>query len=129
MEIVHYDSLEDIPKSYEEAKNEVWNETGFYVVGKLTYFGTVESIHIIFDMFPTMDDGSGNRIQYTWSGWGTLPTSPDEQQLSCAKIGNRLGDFGWDVELKLTDMIEHPVELVRVVRTSDGSALRITVDE
>lgn len=63
-----------------------------------------------------------------FTDWG-IPYNPEGEQFSCAKIGDRLGDFGWDFELQWKDKIEHPVELVRVAVSGNGMPLRITVGD
>ena len=136
LEYQYCSSVEDISEIYDEVKDD-FHESGFCVVARLTRFGRVESIHIIFDMFPTMDeedarfwDTPDNRFRYAGSDWGMLPTSKDDEQFSCAKIGDRLAHFGFGVELELTEIIDHPVELVRVVRGGpETPMLRLTVDD
>lgn len=120
--------VQDMPKSYEEAEGREWFKTGFNVVAELSRSGTVRSIYLVFDMFPDVDEESCDRSQWTGLGWGRLPSSRGGEQFSIARIGKRLGDFGLDVELELTDLIEHPVELVRVVLSADGYPLPIKVN-
>ncbi|KAK4033290.1 hypothetical protein C8A01DRAFT_19752, partial [Parachaetomium inaequale] len=118
-----------------------WRPTGFNLVARLGPSGARaggHGIYAIYDMFPRGDDDYDDyldrlrRRRTTHPFWGIPPIAKDgneEEQFSCAKLGDRLSDFGKAHRLVWMDKIEHPVELVRVVRAGDGRVLRATVDE
>jgi hypothetical protein len=99
-------------------------------VARLGPSGHADGIFAIYDMFP-WDEDDGERHQITHPFWGIPPSSPIKtgEQFSCAKIGQRLSEFAKNRVVVWTDKIEHPVELVRVMRSGDGRVLRATVDD
>jgi hypothetical protein len=103
-----------------------WEPTGFCVVARLSDTGRINGVYIIYNMNPRRD-GYGKRQQVTHGAWGILPSSPKEQ-FSCARIGSTMQDFDFKHKLAWNDQIHHPVELVRVVKSSTGGAMRVTVD-
>ncbi|KAL2130039.1 hypothetical protein VTI74DRAFT_6968 [Chaetomium olivicolor] len=111
-----------------------WESTGFNLFARLGPTCRVESIWAIYNMFPE-DEMNWWRNPVSHKRWGIPPTpagkeeEEEEEQFSVAKVGNRLSDFGEDYHVVWTDKIEHPVELVGVVRTGDGGLLRATVDK
>ena len=106
-----------------------WMSTGFCVVVRFgSSTGQPQGIYIMYDMFP--EDGGGDRVQIEGGDhWGRLvPDTP--RQFSSAKIGTTLrelqpGPTGFKA-LTLTEMIHHPVEIVRAVRSPNGSIVRVT---
>ncbi|KAL2132873.1 hypothetical protein VTI74DRAFT_3219 [Chaetomium olivicolor] len=105
-----------------------WKPAGFNLVAKLTEAGSVDGIFVVYNMFPQDEDGK--RIPVTHENW-SIPRTPvgkQGQQVACAKIANRLADCGKEYGVVWTDKIEHPVELVRVVRTGSARLLHATVD-
>ncbi|KAL7926894.1 hypothetical protein ACQKWADRAFT_326950 [Trichoderma austrokoningii] len=95
-----------------------WEETGFSVVARLSASGHIDGVYIIYNMNPR-DAFTWKREKVTHSKWGILPSSPGEQ-FSCARIGKAMGDFGFMNKLAWNDQIQHPVELVRVVKAPMG---------
>ncbi|UKZ69262.1 uncharacterized protein TrAtP1_010274 [Trichoderma atroviride] len=128
LQCLECDTFAEMPTTLEEGDNYrgTWEPTGFSVVARLGNFGRMDGIYVIYNMNPC-DEHSGLRRQVTDSEWGIPPSSP-EVQFSCAKIGRALRDFGFQKRLTWNEQIQHPVELVWVVRSSTGSAMRITVD-
>ncbi|KAL7899013.1 hypothetical protein HDV63DRAFT_379171 [Trichoderma sp. SZMC 28014] len=127
------DTFDELPRTLEEGDHPIigtcWERTGFSVVARLGNSGRMDGIYVIYNMNPWNED-IGSRRQVKEDNWGIPPSSPEEQQVqfSCAKIGNALRDFGFGKRLRWTEQIQHPVELVWAVRSSTGSAMRITVD-
>jgi hypothetical protein len=105
-----------------------WMSTGFCVVVRFGSTGQSQGIYIIYDMFP--ENVEGDRIQIEGGDrWGKLVLD-DPLQLSSAKIGATLrelqpGPTGFKA-LTLTEMIRHPVEIVRAVRSPNGGIVRVT---
>ncbi|KAK3362557.1 hypothetical protein B0T25DRAFT_8684 [Lasiosphaeria hispida] len=108
-----------------------WVPTGFYLVARLGHFGCVDGIYAIYNMYPLNED-TGLCEQVTWSSWGIPPKRGDEleQQFSVARIGDTLGSLGYAKPIVWSEMIEHPVELVRVKPAENSlGAVRETVDK
>ncbi|PON20216.1 hypothetical protein TGAM01_v210900 [Trichoderma gamsii] len=128
LQCLECDTFSEMPTTYEEGKNcrGNWRPTGFHVVARLGDFGHMNGVYVIFNMQPD-DEVTGLPRQITDSEWGIPPSSP-EAQFSCAKIGRALRDFGFGKRLAWNEQIQHPVELVWAVRSSTGSAMRVTVD-
>jgi len=108
-----------------------WLSTGFCVGMRFDSVGRSQGIYIIYDMFP--ENAYGDRVEIKGGDtWGRLV--PDAAlQFSCAKVGATLGELqpgptGFKA-LTLTEVISHPVELVRAVRSSNGSIIRGTIAE
>ncbi|KAL7788378.1 hypothetical protein V8C37DRAFT_418387 [Trichoderma ceciliae] len=127
LQYLECDTIDEMPTTLEEGDNceSDWEQTGFCIVARLSDLGYLHGIYVLYNMNPLHEDGT--RKQVTHGEWGLLPGLPGEQ-FSCARIGNMMGGFGFNVKLEWTDKIDHPVELVRVVRSSTGGAMRITVD-
>lgn len=112
-----------------------WDPTGFNLVARLSPSGHADGIYAVYDMFQDDMPASDERLLITHPAWGIPPTgyasggNASGDQFSCARIGNRLSDFGKDHQMVWKDKIEHPVELVRVLRSTEGRVLRATVDE
>jgi hypothetical protein len=84
-----------------------------------------------FDHGPEHDKRLRQR-QFKHSYWGIPPVAKggnEKEQFSCAKLADRFSDLGKAYRVVWMDKIEHPVELVRVVRSRNGGVLRATVDE
>lgn len=105
-----------------------WMSTGFCVVVRFGSTGQSQGIYIIYDMFP--ENVEGDRVQIeSGDHWGRLVLDAP-LQFSSAKIGATLrelqpGSTGFKA-LTLTEMIHHPVEIVRAVRSPNGSIVRVT---
>ena len=102
--------------------------TGFCVVVRFGSTGQSQGIYIIYDMFP--ENAEGDRVQIeSGDHWGRLVLDAP-LQFSSAKIGATLRELqprptGFKA-LTLTEMIHHPVEIVRAVRFPNGSIVRVT---
>ena len=106
-----------------------WLSTGFCVGMRFDSIGQSQGIYIIYDMFP--ENAYGDRVEIeSGDTWGRLV--PDAAlQFSCAKVGATLrelqpGPTGFKT-LTLTELIDHPVELVRAVRSSNDGIIRVTI--
>ena len=90
---------------------------------------SVKRHYIIYDMFPENDYGDRVEIE-SGNTWGRLVPNA-ALQFSCARVGATLkelqpGPTGFKT-LTLTEPIDHPVELVRAVRSSNGGIIRVTI--
>ncbi|PTB62963.1 hypothetical protein BBK36DRAFT_1162742 [Trichoderma citrinoviride] len=127
LECVECETAAEMPSTLEQGDDsDDWEPTGFAVVARLSPAGRMDGVYAIYNMNP-VDLDTFKREPVTNATWGIPPSSPEEQ-FSCARIGNKLGDFGFKFELAWTEQVHHPVELVRAVRSSTGGAMRITVD-
>ncbi|KAM0481817.1 hypothetical protein ACHAPX_003146 [Trichoderma viride] len=128
LQCLECETFAEMPRTFEEGNNcrGNWQPTGFSVVARLGDFGRMNGIYVIYNMNP-YDELTGLRRQITDDEWGIPPSSP-EAQFSCAKIGGALEDFGFEKMLAWNEQTQHPVELVWVVRSSTGGAMRVTVD-
>lgn len=122
------ETTDEMPTTLEEGDDceGDWEETGFSVVARLSDSGHINGVYVIYNMKPRLEL-SYKREQITHDSWGIPPSSPGEQ-FSCARIGNKMGDFGFKNKLAWKDQVQHPVELVWAVKSSTGGAMRITVD-
>ncbi|OJD30408.1 uncharacterized protein BKCO1_610005 [Diplodia corticola] len=116
-----------LPDTIEDAAEGLWEPTGYYVVARIAPTGCIDGLYVLFDMFPVEDEYTGIRSQITGDEWGYM--EPSDEQFTCARIGNRLGEMRFGKELLWTERVRHPVELVRVVRMGDGRLKRVSVDE
>ncbi|KAL1633538.1 hypothetical protein SLS58_011053 [Diplodia intermedia] len=114
----------DLPDTMKEAAEGGWEPTGYYVVARIAPSGCIDGLYVLFDMFPVEDEYTGIRSQITGDTWGYM--EPSDEQFTCARIGNRLGEMHFGKELLWTERVRHPVELVRVVRKGDGLLKRVT---
>jgi hypothetical protein len=117
--------------SMDKLGRSAWLSTGFCVVVRFGSAGQAKGIYLIYDMFPENVDGDRVEIE-SGNTWGRLV--PDAAlQFSCAKVGATLrelqpGSDGFKA-LTLTELIGHPVELIRAARSSNGGIIRVTVAE
>jgi hypothetical protein len=106
-----------------------WLSTGFCVVVRFSSAGQSKGIYLIYDMFPEHDYWDRVEIESD-NTWGRLMLDA-ALQFSCAKVGATLRELQPGVTgfkaLTLTELIDHPVELVRAVRSSNGEIIRVTV--
>lgn len=121
--ITNHDAIKD-------AKH--WIDTGFSVVVDITS-GTPRGVWLLYDFWPTDEDGDRTHISNDYS-WGWLPPElhpyVDEwaEQYSVVKIANSLRDLGPNHEFTLDHPVYHEVEIMPVVMSSIGVLLRQTVD-
>ncbi|KAL6898415.1 hypothetical protein GGI43DRAFT_409082 [Trichoderma evansii] len=128
LECLECETAEKLPTTFEEGDDcdEDWEQTSFSIIARLSDFSHINGVYIIYNMNPRIEYSS-QREQITHSQWGIPPSSPSEQ-FSCARIGNTLQDFGFRNKLAWKDQIQHPVELVWVVKSPMGGVRRVTVD-
>jgi hypothetical protein len=130
-EVLCFTSSERSSTSPDKLGRSAWLSTGFCVVVRFDSAGQPKGIYLIYDMFPENDDRDRMEIE-SGDRWGRLV--PDAAlQFSCAKVGATLrelqpGSDGFKA-LTLTELIGHPVELVRAARSSNGEIIRVTVAE
>lgn len=88
--------------------------------------GHRDAICVVADFFP-MDPETGERNPIKEGDrWGR-PPHPEGAQFSCATIGRRLADMGFNKVLNWENCIKRPVELVWLVRAANQQLLRSTV--
>lgn len=128
LQYLECETAEEMPKTLEEGDDREgdWEETGFSVVARLSNSGHIDGVYSIYNMNPRLEFSS-KREKITHSKWGIPPSSP-EQQFSCARIGKNMGGFGFHNEMTWEEQIQHPVELVWVVKSPMGGVRRVTVD-
>ncbi|KAL6809414.1 hypothetical protein GGI42DRAFT_366147 [Trichoderma sp. SZMC 28013] len=128
LQCLECEAIEEIPTTPEEGDDREgeYEPTGFSVVARLDNTGHIDGVYVVYNMKPRFE-GWGRREQVTDGSWGIPPSSPGEQ-FSCARIGGTLRDFGFKFKLAWNEQIHHPVELVWVVKSPTGGAMRVTVD-
>ena len=126
------------PKAGEENAAElVWEETGFCLVARLGPSGRTHGVYAVYDMFPpdrTTHVRPAEPVKHRL--WGLLPVPGQAgkstvgekvERFSCARLASRTGVLGTHHRFKWTEVIGHPVELVRVVKGVDGRPVRASV--
>lgn len=106
-----------------------WRETGFALVSDVTD-GNPGAGYLIYDFYPfipNLDDCSHIDNDFEW---GFLPKDEEnEEQFSCAKIGDSLDDLSEEYQFQWGKRYQYEVELVPAVQNPDGTLDRQIVDE
>jgi hypothetical protein len=103
-----------------------WLPTNFSLVARVGPDGKADGIYAVYNVFQ-QDIHAGTERYLVEPGdfaWGTPPAawadSKDEyDHFGCARVGNRLSDFGKRHHMVWTDKIRDPIELVRVLRSGE----------
>ncbi|KAK2766695.1 hypothetical protein FQN54_006008 [Arachnomyces sp. PD_36] len=107
-----------------------WDSDNWNVVIRLSSDGTPGGIYVIYDMYPPDDliDERGD-AKIEGDHWGFFPNAAEylHPQFSMAKVADDIRQLGFDYKLNLTEVVEHPVEIVRAVKTLRGTIVRTTV--
>ena len=120
----------DEPENFqnmEDAARGPWLETGFCVAMRFTRSGGANGLYIIYDFYPEAQDGTSRRVdrRYEHIIWGYLPSG--KRQFSIAKIADKITDLRFGRTFDLTEVVEHPVELVRCLKTQQQTVIRATI--
>lgn len=114
-------------RTLEDAGNGPWFTTTYAAVVKVNHSGASEGIYIIFDFYEP-DEATQNRLpRYNGSHWGYLGDTT--MQFSVAKIADKISELDLFRPFHLTEIIPHPVEIVRVGTSPQGSMVRVTIAE
>jgi hypothetical protein len=110
----------------QDAAEGPWLPCGFCVVIRFGRNGVANGIYIIYDFY-LEDYLTGNRYPKVEddSNWGYLGKT--DQQFSVAKIADKITDLGFNKSIRLTEVVDYPVEIVRTVKTGQGAIIRATV--
>jgi hypothetical protein len=111
-------------QNYDDADDGPWQPAEFCVVNRFGTNGVPDGIYIVCDFYPE-DDITGERYPKSEEFWGYL----GDRQLSVAKIADRITDLGFNKTLRLTEVVDYPVEVVRTIMTSRGTIIRATIAE
>lgn len=119
------DESDDLQTLNDTGKGD-WMKTGFAAVMRLAPSGTPNGVYIIFDFHP--ENSTADRSpRYDLNHWGFL--GKEGRQFSCARIANKISDLDLFYQFQIPEIVEHPVEIVRVVKSAQGSMARVTVAE
>ena len=82
-----------------------WTPTNFVLVARLSPSGNANGIYAVYDMFQNDMPARDERQLITHPAWGIPPTGWDSgDQFSCARVGDRLSDFGKDHQMVWNSM-------------------------
>lgn len=90
---------------------------------RLTRTGAPNGIYIIYDFYPKDPNGS-RPCRCNGGYWGYFDGSGN--QFSCAMVADQVSDFHLFRSVYFTEIVRHPIEIVRVVRSPQGSLIRAT---
>lgn len=78
-----------------------WKETGFYLVARIGQQGRIDGVYAIYNMeWEDPLTGQDGKYRPDDGNWGKPPGSgdgdedEDEKQIFCARLADRMGDFG-----------------------------------
>ena len=93
--------------------------------------GAANGVYIIYVFYPQYDGGDERELKITDDDWGYLPDPKSEMELqfSIAKISDSINELGSENKLKLSEVVQHPVEIVRAVKTPMNTVTCATVAE
>ncbi|PVH97313.1 hypothetical protein DM02DRAFT_730639 [Periconia macrospinosa] len=101
-----------------------WLPTDFVVVLRLSKWGKPSGIYIVYNFHP-FNGKSGPEFAYVTrpfhSSRGRLRNY--EKQIFCAKIAGDFGDFKERKPFALTEVVQEPKEIVRVIKNAEGLLL------
>jgi hypothetical protein len=84
--------------------------------------GAANGVYIIYDFYPKEDNPEREmRIEDEYSGYLS-----GDQRFFLAKIADDINELNFRYTFDLREMVDHPVQLVRAVKTADGSIIRAT---
>jgi hypothetical protein len=111
----------------EAAAQGPWLPAEFCVVMRFTRSGGANGLYIIYDFYPEAQDGTSRRVDQRVEHmvWGYLPGGG--RQFSIAKIADEIADLRFGRTFELTEVVEHPVELVRCLKTQQETVIRATI--
>jgi hypothetical protein len=94
---------------------------------RFTRSGGANGLYIIYDFYPEAQDGTSRRVDQRVEHmvWGYLPGGG--RQFSIAKIADEIADLRFGRTFELTEVVEHPVELVRCLKTQQETVIRATI--
>jgi hypothetical protein len=101
-----------------------WQDSNFCLVARVGPDGKAEGIYAVYDIFHDVDyEDERYLVPPSDFLWGMPPAAAfpgcKYEQFSCARVGNRLSDFGKRHHMVWTDKIRDPIELVRVLRSGE----------
>lgn len=104
-----------------------WFTASYAAVVRINKNGASDGVYIMFDFYEP-DGATGDRLpKLNDPSWGYL--GKGKTQFSCARIADKIPDLDLFHPLHLTEVITHPVEIVRVVSTAQRSMIRATITE
>lgn len=124
--MLEYREDDEMPATMEEMEDELWDQTGYVVVAQINDEGHIGGLCVVFDKYPDIDDGCGipyKNPRKVAGHCGTMP--PAEVQMSCARIGSRLGEMNFDAKVEWTEVVNRHIEFKHLVRLENGRLERI----
>ncbi|KAI9759925.1 MAG: hypothetical protein M1840_003068 [Geoglossum simile] len=113
-------------RSYEDAAKGTWFPTHFYAVMRFGRNGAANGVYVIFDFYPE-NENLMERQRIDHDDWGYLPSSVTDEQITFAKIADKITDLRFGRTFDFAEALDYPVELVRAVKTPENAIIRVTV--
>ncbi|KAI9761715.1 MAG: hypothetical protein M1840_001719 [Geoglossum simile] len=107
-------------RSYADAAKGPWFPTHFYAVMRFGRNGAANGVYVIFDFYP-----ENELIEH--DNWGYLPGDVTNEQVTFAKIADKITDLRFGRTFDFAEALDYPVELVRAVKTPENAIIRVTV--
>ncbi|KAI9868509.1 MAG: hypothetical protein M1813_005953 [Trichoglossum hirsutum] len=112
---------------YEDAANGTWFPTQFHAVMRFGRNGAAANgVYVIYDFYPE-DEYLQERRKIDHDNWGFLPSDVTNDQVTFAKIADKITDLRFGHTFDFAEALDYPVELVRAVKTPEGAIIRVTV--
>jgi hypothetical protein len=118
------DNPDDL-RSYADAANGTWFPTQFYAVMRFGRNGAANGVYVIYDFYPE-DEYLQERRKIDHDNWGYLPSNLTDEQITFAKIAEKITDLRFGRTFDFAEALDYPVELVRAVKTPEGAIIRVT---
>jgi hypothetical protein len=119
------DNPDDL-RSDEDAANGTWFSTQFHAVMRFGRNGAANGVYVIYDFYPE-DEYLEERRKIDHDNWGFLPSDVTDDQVTFAKIADKITDLRFGHTFDFAEALDYPVELVRAVKTPEGAIIRVTV--
>ncbi|KAI9764144.1 MAG: hypothetical protein M1839_006043 [Geoglossum umbratile] len=119
------DNPDDL-RSYEDAANGKWFPTHFHAVIRFGRNGAANGVYVIYDFYPE-NEYLEERQKIDHDNWGYLPSDVTDDQITFAKIADKITDLRFGRTFDFAEALDYPVELVRAVKTPENAIIRVTV--
>ncbi|KAI9864087.1 MAG: hypothetical protein M1813_003404 [Trichoglossum hirsutum] len=113
-------------QSLEDDADETWLYTKFCAAVRLGRNGTADGIYIFYDFYPENEDDDERDWKSDDKYWGILRKDRTRQQFSMAKLSNTMSELRFEKTFTLTEALDYPVEIVRAVKSPEGTLIRVT---
>ena len=110
----------------EDAAEGEWLNTDFCVVMRFGRNGVANGLYLIFDFY-SPDENGYRDWKVSENNWGWMLDW--NKQFCMAKLADDIHELSFGRMLNLTERLEHPVEIVRAVKTAGNTIMRATIAE